>query len=809
MADPVHDALAPTANAATAATAPSPRDGAVALIIGEKLAGRYLVQAFLGEGGMGAVYRALDEQLGEEVALKVVRGTSVAAMLRDEVRLAQKVTHANVCRTYDLEEAGGHYFVKMEYVAGETLAARLARNGKLAIDEAVRIANAVADGLAAAHAKRIVHRDLKPGNVMIADGRVVLMDFGIARQLTTASDSVAGTVGYMAPEQLEGGTVDERADLYALGCVLYEMLAGTPAGKAPRDLRSVRPEVPRWLARATMGLMAHDRVHRTAALARLRIGPRSLWRVAAPALAVVAIGSLIAWRVTRHEPWTAHVIDLPQLDENGDTPSFSPDGKRILFSSDRYTPNQFHTYVMNVDGTDVRRALPESQDAWWARFTADGRGILFGRPMVGTMARLDVANGTIAELGRGGSPVPCGDAIAFLDPDHADALSLLLPSGERRVLFEARSGGWIGPASCDASGTRIAFTYGDRAVSAAKRDVYVVDRDRNVTQLTHGTSALLTVSTTPDGHSVVYVSEHDHHRRLYEVALATGATHQLTLDDDWDAAPDISRDGSRLVFDRDTTAENLWTGGQDDPPHRVTFDRGTVQMPRETARPGVIVAQQAEGDHWNIVAIDTRDNSERVLTRGNLPVGARDGTVYFFDGPTLSAVSLDGGPTRAIAHVPGSGMEIYAVDDGLHVIVESADHAFQTLRIAPASGHVDGSEPGWNVPAPSGGWRLEVVPGRPVHLRVLAAGASNGRELTSYGVVPVWIDDHRFAYCLHDRCRIENVDGTLDHELTAPRAFLDTGAIVSSDGKRWYATTAAGNVTRHIIDNFGARPWRD
>src|SRR5690242_8364012 len=167
--------------------------------IGDKLGGRYVIEATLGMGGMGIVFRALDEKLGETVALKVMTGALEESVLRDEVRLAQKVTHPNVCRTFDLEDVDGYHLVKMELVAGETLAARLTREPKLPVGECIRIARAIAAGLAAAHARKIVHADLKPANVMLDGERVVLMDFGVARLAADPTTGVRGTVGYMAP----------------------------------------------------------------------------------------------------------------------------------------------------------------------------------------------------------------------------------------------------------------------------------------------------------------------------------------------------------------------------------------------------------------------------------------------------------------------------------------------------------------------------------------------------------------------------------------------------------------------------------
>ena len=278
----------------------------VTLAVGERLGGRYLIQSFLGEGGMGAVYRALDEQLGEDIALKVVRTTAVDT-LRDEVRLAQKVTHPNVCRTYDLEVIDGQHLVKMEYVEGETLAVRLERDRRLPIGEALRIARAIAEGLAAAHDKGIVHRDLKPGNVMLAGDRVVLMDFGIASLIASPVADVAGTLGYMAPEQIKKGDVDGRADYYALGCLLYEMLTGEHVftgdpvlitaqhgwSVAP-SVRDKRRETPRWLARAVKLLLAKEPAERPAGVALLRRGPRrTLLPITMVALVAVAVAAVV------------------------------------------------------------------------------------------------------------------------------------------------------------------------------------------------------------------------------------------------------------------------------------------------------------------------------------------------------------------------------------------------------------------------------------------------------------------------------------------------------------------------------------
>jgi len=208
------------------------------LVPGAVVAGRYEVQALLGQGGMGVVYQAHDRLLSETVALKVLRAETVseeaALRFREEIRLARRVSHRNVCRIHEYGETDGLRFISMAFVDGVDLKRILRRDGRLPEAEAFAAAEAVAAGLQAIHEEGIVHRDLKTANIM-RDGRGVvrLMDFGIAKDGAagtaaglTATGLIVGTPEYMSPEQAMGARVDARADLYAFGIVVYELFTG-------------------------------------------------------------------------------------------------------------------------------------------------------------------------------------------------------------------------------------------------------------------------------------------------------------------------------------------------------------------------------------------------------------------------------------------------------------------------------------------------------------------------------------------------------------------------------------------------------
>ena len=256
---------------------------------GDTLSNRYRIDRIIATGGMGLVVKAHDTDLDEDVALKIIRPELVGdpaflERLKQEIKLARRISHRHVLRTHDFGESGGVPFVTMEYLKGTTLRQLLDDRRRLPLPLVLRIGRQAAEGLQAAHAEGVVHRDIKPSNIMFdAQGEVKLMDFGLAAPVsgrgTDAEGQIFGTPGYMAPEQILGDQVDPRTDLYALGVVMYELATGMAPFQAedrisllrlhmemdPPDAREANPRLPAEFAVLVRALMARAKESRPAA----------------------------------------------------------------------------------------------------------------------------------------------------------------------------------------------------------------------------------------------------------------------------------------------------------------------------------------------------------------------------------------------------------------------------------------------------------------------------------------------------------------------------------------------------------------
>ncbi len=308
------------------------------------LAGRYIVLRELGHGGMGAVYLGTDLKLGRQVAIKVLPPTTRAYVgsgrFQREVLLAAQLSHPHIVPLFEADEVDGILFYVMGYVEGESLAARIAREGPLRVDEAVRIAAEVGDALQYAHDSGVIHRDVKPANILLSRGHAMVTDFGVAklteeragRPSPTGNGLVVGTAEYMSPEQASGAErIDVRSDVYALAAVLYEMLAGEPPftgpsaqavvarvlSEPPRPIRTLRPDLPPRVEQALVTGLAKNPADRPPSarafvelLTRASQGQRRA-RARRGAWVVLGAGMALGVGLWAVRAWRGAVLGLP------------------------------------------------------------------------------------------------------------------------------------------------------------------------------------------------------------------------------------------------------------------------------------------------------------------------------------------------------------------------------------------------------------------------------------------------------------------------------------------------------------------
>jgi serine/threonine protein kinase/Flp pilus assembly protein TadD len=326
------------------------------LTTGSSFAGRYQVIEELGHGGMGRVYKAFDSKIKEKVALKLIKpgvasDKETIERFSNEIRLARRIGHRNVCKMFDIGEAEGAHFITMEYVHGEDLKSMIQMSGSLSLGMLLSVGKQVCDGLAEAHSLGVVHRDLKPQNIMIdKNGNAKIMDFGIARSVKdkgiTGPGVMIGTPEYMSPEQVEAKEVDHRSDIYSLGVILYEMatsrvpftgetalsIAMKHKEEIPKNPKQLNPHIPDDLSGVILKCLEKDKTKRYQSASDVhselekiekgipttdRIVPESkpitsreitlkfsMKKLLFPTLAVVAlvIAAVVIWRVVLKKP---------------------------------------------------------------------------------------------------------------------------------------------------------------------------------------------------------------------------------------------------------------------------------------------------------------------------------------------------------------------------------------------------------------------------------------------------------------------------------------------------------------------------
>ena len=600
----------------TGSELPTPRGGDLA----GRIVDHYRVLELLGGGGMGVVYKAEDIRLARPVALKflqaeVTRDPEAKTRFLLEARAASALEHSNICTILDVgETAEGRLYLAMPLYDGETLRRRIER-GPLPVEEVIDIAAQIARGLDKAHRSGIIHRDIKPANVVVTgDGVVKILDFGLAKLVgeaaITRTGTSLGTPAYMSPEQAWGEAVDHRADLWALGVVLYEMLAGRRPFQAEREqavlyailheepprLSEARRDVPPELERIVARLLAKDPEKRygsaEAVLADLRTlrgesgtGTRStlpkvprrrarawVWAVAAGTAGALGAAGLLLLR-PGGKPSGIWTFDRLTTQEGSELfPSLSPDGDDFLFVK-QTSPGNLDIYLQRVGGSNPRNLTPDSPgDDTHPAFSPDGQQIAFRSERDGGGIFLMGATGEsvrrLTEFGYNPAWSPDGREIAvatigIADPKVRNSFGSAIwrvdvATGERRRITMA--GDAVQP-SWSPGKRRIA--YWGLSGSTARRVLW--------TSPVEGGPAVSVVDDehlnwspvwAPDGRHLYFASDRGGSMNLWRVAVdersgkVLGDPEPITTPFPWRGPLSLSQDARRIVY---ATAEGRTT----------------------------------------------------------------------------------------------------------------------------------------------------------------------------------------------------------------------------------------------------------
>ncbi|HEU4888854.1 MAG TPA: protein kinase [Thermoanaerobaculia bacterium] len=682
--------------------------------------GPYRAIRQLGAGGMGEVFLAHDDELGRNIAIKLLPADVAAdaeqlTRLRNEARSASSLNHPNIVTIYEIgRDESSRAFMAMEYVDGQTLR-EMMRGGAMPVRKALQIAAQLADGLAAAHKRGLVHRDLKPENIMItSDGVVKVLDFGLAKSLDVSNETnisepgmLVGTFGYMSPEQARAAEIDYRSDQFAFGSILYEMLTGNRAFDGASGVETlfmvVRDEAPplsvvaahvpaplRWIVDRCLSKDPEDRYVATRDLARdlqyirdhfsetglptpireketVATRLRKRWPAAAAAVLALVAGVLITAWVRRPEPRIITSERYLTYSGNDYSPSVSPDGKLIAFASSRDGVQRIWLKQV-AGGGEV--ALTEGVDDF-PRFTPDGASVLYVRA----------------------------------DPERRRAGSLWRVSvvgGEpRRVLDEVTT------ADISPDGTKIAFTRPVNVKGEALAGIFVADvNGANARQLATSDIGTLHPRWSPDGQSIAVVITKG--GRVTQAALiidaATGKTKELSAPAKAGEMSSViwSADGRDVIYVRAQSVEASVGSTAHVIRHKVATDE--TEIVGWTTHNGLMLDVLRDGT-LVLDARSPRDNlrelvvsgaaSERWLTRGNSsdrqPSYAPDGKSVLFSSNRsgnldLWMIATDGGTVRRITDDGAEDWDPGFTPDGKKIIWSSGRSGNMEIWIANADG---------------------------------------------------------------------------------------------------------------------------
>jgi len=691
----------------------------MALAVGTKL-GPFEIVALLGAGGMGEVYRARDPKLGRDVALKILarRFTANAdrvARFEREARLLASFNHPHIGAIYGFESAGNVPFLVLELVQGDTLGDRVRRR-PLPISEALPVAQQIADALEAAHRAGIIHRDLKPANIKITpDGVVKVLDFGLARALSaeasgpdlsvTASmtadgtiiGEILGTAAYMSPEQARGQAVDKRTDIWAFGCVLFEMLTGSSAfargavtdtiaavvGAEPnwKLLPAVTPVSVRRLLSRCLQKDARRRLHDIAD-ARIEIEDtiaapaesapvpttRRWSRLAVSALALGTATALVLLWAARDKfgrpspepsPPATPVIrltDLPGLEES---PAISPDGRSVAFTA--AVGGKRQVFVQLIAGGAPLQITRDAGDHEYPRWSPDSSSILYFSP-----AESGAIQGSIWEIAAlGGMPRRIVNSVGGADVSLTDGRIAFFRLARQgiQLVTEPTDGSRVDVVAEFApvtyylyprwspDGRWIAFQRGD----SIRFDIFVASATAGQAhQLTHDNDMMSGFAWLPDSTGIVYSSSRGGTMpylptlSLWQVALRDGAVRRVTSGEASYMSPDISKSGAIFVS-RMKLQSDIWKFPVDSLPIdnvrrgvRVTRQTGLVLTPTASPDDREIAFLSDSGGHANLWVVNTKNGGLRQITHERDPNVALGVPEWSPDGHAIVFVSSRG-----------------------------------------------------------------------------------------------------------------------------------------------------------------------
>ncbi len=678
----------------------------------------YEIVGLLGAGGMGEVYRARDTKLGRDVALKILLPPFSADADRvtrfgREARLLAALNHQHIGAIYGFEDTGSVPALVLELVEGDTLDTRVRRN-PIPVREALGIALQIADALDAAHGAAIIHRDLKPSNIKITpDGVVKVLDFGLGKareaerpdpklamstvtSLETVEGVILGTAAYMSPEQARGLPVDKRTDIWAFGCVLFEMLSGSPAfaretatdtmaavvsgdprwtslpGETPANIRRLLAHCLEKDARRRLHDIADARIELEDAMAApaepAPVAPRRWSGVARSALWLgVAAAGVLLWAVSGRfgtpaetslpETRVVRLTDLPGLEES---PAISPDGRSVVFTAGVNGKRQLFVRLV-AGGAPPVQITRDPVDHEGPRWSPDSTSIVYFSPAVA-----GAVQGNLWEIpALGGPPRRIVNSVGSADVNPTDGRLALFRIAEKGielvtapmdgsrfdVVAEFASDTYYLYPRWSPDGRWIAFQRGD----SVRFDVFVAPAaGGEPRQLTHDNNMMSGFAWLPDSTGIVYSSSRGGTMPylpalgLWQVTLRDQQVRRLTSGEASYATPDISKGGAILVS-RMRLQTDIWKFPIDGLPAenvrsgvRVTRQTGQVLTPTASPRDTEVAFLSDSGGHANLWVVNTESGVMRQITHERDPNVAMGVPVWSPDGRAIAFVSSRG-----------------------------------------------------------------------------------------------------------------------------------------------------------------------